>query len=91
MAKFVSVPVEETPAEPAEAWLLQDPAVQQGLAIMILAALATVFIALLLRSLMRTDRKPRGKAAALTGADYSGQGFGAKTSKANAKSKLRGR
>ena len=82
MAKFVKVPVEETPpeaadvAEVAELPLWQDPMMHQSLAVLVLAALTTVFVALLLRGLFVRDQKPRTKAAALTGADYSGKGFG---------------
>ncbi len=84
MAKFVQVPVEEKPPEAvatvevAEADWWQDPLVHQALAVFVIAVLATIFIAMMVRGLFMRPSRPKTKPAALSGAGYSGKGFGNK-------------
>lgn len=95
MAKFIKVPAEEAPpegaavVEVAEVPIWQDPLAHQALALFVIAALATAFIAMLIRGLFIKDRKPRTKPAAMTGKDYAGKGFGGNPSDRNTRNKLK--
>ena len=82
MAKFVQVPVEEKPPEEIAtievvnvSWW-QDPLVHQATAVFVIAVLATIFIALMLRSLFVRSHTPKTKPAAISGEGYTGKGFG---------------
>jgi hypothetical protein len=84
MAKFVQVPVEEKPPEVAttievaESNWWHDPLVHQAFAVFVIAVLATIFIAMMVRGLFIRSSRPKAKPAALSGAGYSGKGFGNK-------------
>ena len=84
MAKFVQVPVEEKPpevattVEVAESNWWHDPLVHQAFAVFVIAVLATIFIAMMVRGLFIRSPRPKTKPAALSGAGYSGKGFGNK-------------
>lgn len=101
MAKFVKVPTEEkvpeeeeeaaAVVEAAEVPLWQDPVAHQALAVLVIAALTTAFVAMLIRGLFMGERKTRTKPAAMTGKDYAGKGFGGKPSAQDTRNKLKRR
>ncbi len=84
MAKFVQAPVEEKPpeeiatVEAVNASWWQDPLVHQAFAVFVIAVLATIFIALMLRGLFGRSHAPKTKPAAISGEGYAGKGFGNK-------------
>jgi len=79
MAKIVRVQ-QDPEAESQSAFSLANPVMIETAALAGLGLLAAVFAIFLIRGFFIQDSKPRRKAAALSGQDYDGVGFGKKRS-----------
>ena len=80
MAKFMRVP--EGKVESSSSSFLADPQFFDYAAVGGLTLLATVFVVLLLRGVLASDKsRPSSKPAALSGNNYGGMGFGNKMRK----------
>lgn len=80
MAKFMRVP--EGKVESSSSSFLADPQFFDYAAVGGLTLLATVFVILLLRGVLASDKsRPRSKPAAMSGNNYGGMGFGNKPKK----------
>ncbi|MGD1925569.1 MAG: hypothetical protein ACFB03_15495 [Paracoccaceae bacterium] len=74
MSKFLEVPASDDPQAASTLWA--EPDFLDAVGVFFLAALATLFAALLVRGLLMKSGRRKGTPAAQSGDDYSGVGFG---------------
>ena len=82
MAKFIKVPEGELESSSSTFW--ENPQFFDFAAVGGLTLLATIFVVLLLRGVLLSDKAPpSSRPAAMSGDDYAGMGFGKRSKKSD--------